>query len=247
MTDDLPRTSASAAAIDDAGIDRLADLLERRALPFKGLSLEALDGFQSALAVGPETVPDADWQPVVGGGRSPRWENDAEAADVDALLAGHRRLCEQRVRHGDDRLPDRLMPLVWLPEDPDADHPDTLDIGRDWAEGFLRAVALREAAWEAWMEAHTWIDEVVALIDRLASGEVLDEDPAEPPSTLDYRERLDLVLSLPGMLTDLHAQRIETLTPRVQRQRADVPERNAPCPCGSGRKYKKCCAVASPA
>jgi len=24
---------------------------------------------------------------------------------------------------------------------------------------------------------------------------------------------------------------------------ANTPERNAPCPCGSGKKYKKCCAL----
>ncbi len=28
------------------------------------------------------------------------------------------------------------------------------------------------------------------------------------------------------------------------RRRAPHPERNAPCPCGSGKKYKRCCALA---
>jgi uncharacterized protein len=43
------------------------------------------------------------------------------------------------------------------------------------------------------------------------------------------------------MLADLQHHRIDTLTPREPLRRAAVPERNAPCPCGSGRKYKKCC------
>ena len=31
-------------------------------------------------------------------------------------------------------------------------------------------------------------------------------------------------------------------TPKTEPIKADkVPDRNAPCPCGSGRKYKKCC------
>ncbi len=31
-------------------------------------------------------------------------------------------------------------------------------------------------------------------------------------------------------------------TEKVEPLKADaVPERNAPCPCGSGKKYKKCC------
>jgi uncharacterized protein len=63
-----------------------------------------------------------------------------------------------------------------------------------------------------------------------------------PGSTpLGYRQRLDIIASLPGMLADLQRHRIDMLTPREPLRRADVPERNAPCPCGSGRKFKKCC------
>ena len=43
------------------------------------------------------------------------------------------------------------------------------------------------------------------------------------------------------MLHDLHCHRIESLTPREPVRRAAAPERNDPCPCGSGKKYKKCC------
>ncbi len=34
-------------------------------------------------------------------------------------------------------------------------------------------------------------------------------------------------------------------TPKVQPIHAEAtPDRNAPCPCGSGKKYKKCCGAA---
>jgi len=34
----------------------------------------------------------------------------------------------------------------------------------------------------------------------------------------------------------------EPLPPPVEPIRSDAkPERNAPCPCGSGKKYKQCC------
>jgi uncharacterized protein YecA (UPF0149 family) len=34
-------------------------------------------------------------------------------------------------------------------------------------------------------------------------------------------------------------------TPKVEPIKADkLPDRNAPCPCGSGKKYKKCCGAA---
>ena len=42
---------------DDAQIERIAQLLEQRAVPFKGFNLEALDGYLSAIALSPEPVP----------------------------------------------------------------------------------------------------------------------------------------------------------------------------------------------
>ena len=39
--------------LDDAKLDRLSDLLDQRAVPFKGFNVEALDGYLSALAVSP--------------------------------------------------------------------------------------------------------------------------------------------------------------------------------------------------
>ena len=231
---------ATAEPLDDAEIERLSELLDARAVPFKGFNLEALDGFLSALAVGPETVPTEEWQPVVWGGKVPRWGDAEEAAAVEGLLAQHWRLVEQRVRFVGEDFPDRLAPLLWLPEDPTAHQDDELDVARDWAYGFFRGVELRETAWEKWLDEHVWIDEIFGLLDRLATGEVIGEDPNAEPEILTYAERLGIVIELPGMLSDLHHHRIDALTPRTQLRREATPERNDPCPCGSGKKYKKC-------
>jgi uncharacterized protein len=224
--------------LDAEQLDRLERLLEQRALPFQGLGLEGLDGFLSARAVAP-VVLDDDWQAQVWGPNPPRWDSPEEAADVAALLAGLEATVQRRVRLGDE-LPSLLQPLIGLPEDPDADHPDSLDIGREWAEGFFLAVEPVREAWEAWLDAEDWIEEIFVMLEELASGELAVE-PGEAPEPLPYRDRLDTIGALPGMLADLHAHRIEHLTPREPVRRAIAPGRNDPCPCGSGRKYKACC------
>jgi uncharacterized protein len=227
-------------SLDEAGIERLAALLEARAVPFKGFNLEALDGFLSALMVSPEMVQPSEWTPVVWGGKPPTWETLDEAREVMGLLMSHWNLVNQRVRFDGESLPDRLAPLLWLPEDPSVDHDDALDVGRDWAYGFFRGVELRETAWESWLEEHDWIEEIFDLFDRLFSGTVTGEDPSAEAETLSYHERLGIIVELPGMLCDLNHHRIEMLTPRTPIRREATPERNDPCPCGSGKKYKKC-------
>lgn len=232
---------------DDAQVERLAQLLDQRAVPFNGLNIEALDGYLSALALSPEDVAIDEWRPPVWGRLPPRWDDDAERAQVDALLQDQWHLASLRACFDGDDLPAHLAPLIWLPEQPDAIDDgipdDTLDIGRDWASGFFRGVQLREAAWSAWLDGNEWIEEIFLLLDQLASGRILDLDLSGTPIPISYRQRLDIVASLPGMLADLQHHRIDALTPREPLRRVPTPERNAPCPCGSGRKYKKCCGM----
>lgn len=235
--------------LDDAQIARLSDLLEQRAVPFRGFNLEALDGFLSALVVAPSPVPAEEWEPLVWGGKPPRWNSEAEAAEVRTLLQGHWNMCAARARHGEGDLPDHLMPLMWLPEDPEqgdeALAEDELDVGREWALGFFEGVALREAGWEQWLDAHDWIDEIFALLEQLVTGVEGDGDEggeeAGEGKPVGYRERLQIVMDLPDMLADLNHHHVEALTPRTPIRREEGPGRNDPCPCGSGRKHKKCC------
>src|SRR5690606_6387083 len=214
-----PRT-APVPSLDDERIERLADLLEQRAVPFRGFNLEALDGFLSALVVSPSPVEPSEWEPKVWGGKPPRWDSEDEALQVRQLLMGHWNMCAARVRHDGDELPEHLAPLMWLPEDPeltgeDALHEDELDVGRDWALGFFEGVALREDQWDRWLDDNDWMEEIFDQLDRLASGEAINhEDPTAPATPVGYRERLAIVLEVPDMLADLNHFRVDALTPR---------------------------------
>lgn len=56
---------------------------------------------------------------------------------------------------------------------------------------------------------------------------------------LSAAERVQLIMELPGVLQALHYARLEEQKPRPVRRESEVG-RNDPCPCGSGKKYKKC-------
>lgn len=123
----------------------------------------------------------------------------------------------------DDRLmPDALAVLGEAPTDPERGEIRELLV----AFSYLCGLDLPERdAWERHVDAHD---------DRLSRF----GDPAESP----------LVHLLPGLF-DNHDKDIDFRSPAEDDEpAADVPDargarvgRNEPCPCGSGKKYKRCC------
>lgn len=66
-----------------------------------------------------------------------------------------------------------------------------------------------------------------------------DWDDRDELAPLTPSERLELIAELPTLLYSLHLTRLEEQKPRPVRKEDEIG-RNDPCPCGSGKKYKKC-------
>lgn len=64
----------------------------------------------------------------------------------------------------------------WLPDDPNAEHGDDVDIGAAWGAGFLDGMELRSDAWDAWIAKDDWIGEVEAYVEALAVGSYPPEE-----------------------------------------------------------------------
>ncbi len=114
-----------------------------------------------------------------------------------------------------------------------------------WALGFMFAVENWPEDWAAPRdkEAAGWLDDaldcIVALTeDDTGKPEVNMYDEDGPPST--SAARVDAYAEAIWAVYDLR-QLWKSLGPRVETVRkAPEPGRNDPCPCGSGKKYKKC-------
>jgi uncharacterized protein len=78
MTANLP--------ISDEEYLRLKDSLVSAVAAGEGMLLSQLDGFLTAIAIGPEEIPPEEWLPRIWLGRSPRWASPAEAEDIYALI-----------------------------------------------------------------------------------------------------------------------------------------------------------------
>lgn len=223
------------------------------------VSPEWVDGYLCAVLAGPRAVPADEWLPAMLGdafGRvfadpaddryarralGSRWRELAAQLDAEALLYE----------------PDVVRLSPWLLAFEDADLHDYVAQGRGtieqarhalqpgtaWALGFRRAVADFAADWSipdadapqgrdfaAALEdidaLHWPEDELKAYIARRHEGRAVDRDDLVDAACLAAQ---DLRLYWVD-----HAPRPETR--RVEPQ----PGRNDPCPCGSGRKFKKC-------
>ena len=117
--------------------------------------------------------------------------------------------------------------------------------GQVWALGFMFVVENWEEEWAPPRDKETagWIDEALDAIVALTEDDT--EAPAfnmhaeeGPPSVSDGRA--NAFGSAIWAVYDLR-QIWQSLGPRAEPARkAEEPGRNDPCPCGSGKKYKKC-------
>lgn len=244
---------SSAGPMTDDEIDRLAALLDHYGDADTGMNLEALDGYLSALVVGPVRVEPQDYLPGIWG-EPPAFESASAEKQALTLIDRLRSHIVWRVQQPlpADESPDdpRLLPMVGLPEDADeaaADDP-TLGLPADfplaaaWAMGFGEAASLRAEAWDDWCERHEQVaddfDRIVEL--TLIDAEQLKELEVDDAVVPDLATRLSAMFELPAMLQDMYLQRQEDERPEPAR-RGETAGRNDACPCGSGRKYKKCC------
>ena len=112
--------------------------------------------------------------------------------------------------------------------------------GQAWARGFMRALREHDPLWAPLYEAE---DGELTLTPLLLLD--LGFNPDRLELAFDPEQWVTL---LPLMARDIDAIfRADFLRSMQTRKRFRAPPkvgRNDPCPCGSGRKYKRCCGAA---
>ena len=233
--------------MSEADLDRLAQLLERYGDPDTGLTLEGVDGLLSAVVVGPGApILPSEYLPEIFD-CEPQYETQQDAVDTLRLLMGLNNHIVWRLENagrGDEL---DQQPILMLPVDDDDQPmdplPDDFPLGAAWALGFMRAVQLRGDDWQAWCEGDEDLaDDFSRIIDlTLVLPEQLEEFGIDAEVGLpELADREEIVDDLGDILIYMNHQRQAGLRPSPVRVAAAVG-RNDACPCGSGRKYKKCC------
>lgn len=225
----------------EADLAALEDCCRRLGGFRAGLDLEWVDGFLTAVAAGPRHADTHEWLPALAADDFARCFADpadhAQAvATLEARLAVLRRQLDPEALLDDpDRL--RLAPLLLEPVPGEVEH------GAAWGEGFMAAVAALPGDWpepDADTEDGRHARDALAAIAALAldatvpATDLAARRPGEPPG------RDALIDDALWAAQDLRLYWIDHAPRPATIRHAPQPGRNDPCPCGSGRKFKKC-------
>jgi uncharacterized protein len=212
----------------------------------EGMTLDMLDGFLHAIVIGPETLLPSDWLPKVWG------QQDADemmlpAADLDEV----QRVMGWVMRHHNsivsdfEQHPPQPQPLWPTVQHGQGDQVREFEDAEAWAYGFVQGVKLNPAAWQPLLsdpQGRRWFRPIGLLgADGFSA--------AQDALTRTPEQREALAADIAKSLVRIHAFWLplrQAVQERhtAQRMRAKVG-RNEPCPCGSGKKFKKCCGAPS--
>jgi uncharacterized protein len=222
-------------------IRELEVFLMSDATPDDCMDIVTLDGFLTALAVGPELVPPSEWLPCIWGGQEePVFESSAQAERFMAILMRRfNDICRMLGEHGTG-----FEPLLYTREV----EGETVWIGEDWCGGFMEAVDLSVDEWQPLFDAKP---DCALLAPILILGTDVGWEELEASADPDGECEAALEALGPSVEAIAAYWQLRWRTKVVASKEANLrgralkPGRNDPCPCGSGRKFKKCCAVGS--
>jgi uncharacterized protein len=211
----------------NAEIDWLAGFFEHVRTP---RLFELIDGMFCGFIVGPGSAKLSDGLSMIWGpGEPPRYQSVVQEQYVTSLLTRHWNTIAQRF-HGCYL----HTPVLG----------DLTDAGRakPWAVGFMVTVMQRSEEWLARRPGDGLVTTLITGLTVLAGREEVLS------GKISSKQRATLIDMLPLMLArsyDLwHGQRDPLVRPRsFERVDAKIP-RNAICPCGSAKKFKRCCGSA---
>lgn len=214
-------------ALTDAELDRL-DLFMCHQDDDDVMMLTELDGYLTGVLVCPDLILPSEWMPVIWGQAGPAFGNEGEAREILGLIMGLYNDIAGRLQR-----PGSYGPLI----DEDVDGTFLWEF---WAQGFGKALSLRPTVWSKF-DARPDDDPAALAFSRLASLAVIARATDEDPDLYDEMDE-GLMRDAPDMIAPcvlaLHADRIAN---HGAAPAAGKTGRNDPCPCGSGKKHKKCC------
>jgi uncharacterized protein len=227
------------------GTPRLRSFLEHPTRPVGTLRYHELQGFLFTVASAPELVRPSEWMPIVFGDHEAGYASLDEAETVLEELMSLYNSINEAV--GEARA---ALPADCAFRNPTLANLDDRAPVAEWSRGFLRGHQWLEESWEPYVP-ESLEEEFSANLMALsffASRKIADAFAAETKqqdvsalAKIIRRVFPDAVAQYAHLGRSIHKALIEEQGVQTEPRRTVKIGRNDPCPCGSGRKHKKCC------
>lgn len=242
------KESSTVAIFTATQAHRLAAVLAAPDRPDGTMTYYEAAGFLFAVACAPEIVMPSEWLPHIFGESGGIFRDEAEAREAYPLILALYNFCTDGAQRRTPVMPPNCAARTPALANLEPDAPLS-----QWAKGFVYGHHWLSKSWDDMLP-----DElsgplgadlmVLSFFDNQKMAEAFLKEVAQPGLTLEHMADTALEL-LPEAMQDYarigHAMqdvlRDAQTHPPQQPARADKIGRNDPCPCGSGKKYKKCC------
>ncbi len=231
-------------ALSDIEMDELDNFLMSDATSNEVMMLDCLDGFLTALVSGPVMPPQNQWLERVWGptaADTPTFDSPAQAGKIVDLITRHLNAIVWNLQQEPDHFEPVFDMQVYL--DDEREYVD----GEMWAHGYMTGINMQQVHWKALFESKHGL-EMLQPIRLLGSADISPEEEALI-STPAQREELSkpIPASVAWIYKFWAPQRSAADRANGKTSGGEIPKisRNAPCYCGSGRKFKKCCGASA--
>ena len=199
------------------------------------LDISEFDGFFTAVVSGPDMIPPSVWLPVVWGGEenAPVWDSMEDYQRIFGLMIRYMNSTSATLMQA----PDIFEPCFLEREVKNV----TYWIVDEWCEGYMKGVELYSGR----SATSPDMKSMLAPIHKFTLASDWDRLKEK-----DHGQIRQLQEQIAPAALAIHAYWLARRTPKPKPKPKQTvtyirPEakvgRNDPCPCGSGRKYKKCC------
>jgi uncharacterized protein len=219
--------------LSEKEFDELDQFLLGDRSPEDSMTMDHLHGYLTAIAIGPETIMPSEWLPRVwgeDGKQAPKFKNGKEEERILNLIM--RFMNEVLVTF-------EVAPKEFEPLFVEHEHEGQMLIDAEaWCWGFWEGMELREGSWDEIFDSE--IADLMRPIYLLGADEIQED---ELPEVEDPVKAHKLALAIEANLPAIHKFWVPRRKAAVGTIKRDEPKvgRNDDCPCGSGKKYKKCC------
>jgi len=208
------------------------------AAPQSAMSLLELDGYLTGVIVAPSLIRPSRWMAGLWIDAEPVFDDAAQIQLVLSAVGVMFNALITRIEQSLRRLETERV-CDYRPAFQTDEGKPPHDTVRRWVSGFWRAMELTPADWHALAADDRTQVLITPFVGFIDAGK---DAGFEPAANID--DQLDeAAAEIPRAILLLRkiAQMRASRTSREQQTRRSKIGRNDPCPCGSGKKYKRCC------